>query len=99
MEQEAAYIEALHDATTYRVTDDRLDLVDAKGRTRLIFRQATQVARRDPGPIEGAPLLTNEEVDEAARFLEDTPVGELEARVEEANGMVVARVLMRKAQR
>ena len=37
MEQEAAYIEALHDATTYRVTDDRLEIVDAGGRTRLVF--------------------------------------------------------------
>jgi heat shock protein HslJ len=38
MEQEAAYIEALHGATTYRVTDDRLEIADAEGRTRLIFQ-------------------------------------------------------------
>ena len=37
MEQEAAYIEALHDATTYRVTDDHLEIADAAGKTRLIF--------------------------------------------------------------
>ena len=37
MEQEAAYIEALHDATIYRVTDDRLEIADAGGGTRLVF--------------------------------------------------------------
>jgi heat shock protein HslJ len=36
MEQEAAYIEALQNATTYWVTDDRLEITDAGGRTRLI---------------------------------------------------------------
>jgi heat shock protein HslJ len=38
MEQEAAYIEALHDATTYRVTGDRLEIAAAGGKTRLIFQ-------------------------------------------------------------
>jgi heat shock protein HslJ len=37
MEQEAAYIEALHDAATYRVTGDRLEIADASGRTTLVF--------------------------------------------------------------
>jgi heat shock protein HslJ len=37
MEQEAAYIEALHDAATYRVTDDRLEIADTSGRTTLVF--------------------------------------------------------------
>ena len=37
MEQEAAYIEALHDAATYRVTDHRLEIADASGRTTLAF--------------------------------------------------------------
>jgi len=38
MEQEAAYIEALHDAATYQVTDGRLEIADASGRTTLLFR-------------------------------------------------------------
>jgi heat shock protein HslJ len=38
MEQEAANIGALHDTTTYRVTDDRLEMADAGGRTRLVFQ-------------------------------------------------------------
>jgi heat shock protein HslJ len=38
MEQEAAYIEALHAAATYRVAGDRLEIVDAGGSTRLVFQ-------------------------------------------------------------
>jgi heat shock protein HslJ len=37
MEQEAAYIQALHDAATYRVIDGRLEIADASGRTTLVF--------------------------------------------------------------
>jgi heat shock protein HslJ len=37
MEQEAAYIQALHDAATYRVTGGDLELADASGRTTLVF--------------------------------------------------------------
>jgi heat shock protein HslJ len=37
MEQEAAYIAALHDAATYRVTDGRLEIANASGRTTLAF--------------------------------------------------------------
>ena len=37
MEQEAAYIQALHDAATYRVTDGRLEMADASGRITLVF--------------------------------------------------------------
>jgi len=37
MEQEAAYIEALHDAATYRVIDDRLEIADATVETRLVY--------------------------------------------------------------
>lgn len=37
MKQEAAYIEALQDAATYRVIDDRLEITDAGGETTLIF--------------------------------------------------------------
>jgi heat shock protein HslJ len=38
MEQEAAYIEALYAAATYRVADDRLEIADAGGSTRLVFQ-------------------------------------------------------------
>jgi heat shock protein HslJ len=37
MEQEAAYIEALRSATSYRVLDDRLEIDNAAGETILIF--------------------------------------------------------------
>jgi heat shock protein HslJ len=37
MEQEAAYIEALRSAATYRVEDDRLEIDDAAGETTLVF--------------------------------------------------------------
>jgi heat shock protein HslJ len=37
MEQEAAYIAALHDAATCRVTDGRLEIADASGGTVLVF--------------------------------------------------------------
>jgi heat shock protein HslJ len=37
MEQEAAYIEALHDSSAYRVIDGRLEIADAGGRTKLVF--------------------------------------------------------------
>jgi len=37
MEQEAAYIEALRSATSYRVVDDRLEIDNAAGETILVF--------------------------------------------------------------
>lgn len=37
MEQEAAYIEALHNAAAYRVMDDRLEINNAAGETTLVF--------------------------------------------------------------
>jgi heat shock protein HslJ len=37
MEQEAAYIEALRNATTYRVIDDRLEIANAAGEATLAF--------------------------------------------------------------
>jgi len=37
MEQEAAYIQVLHDAAAYRVTSGDLEIVDASGRTTLVF--------------------------------------------------------------
>jgi len=39
MQQEAAYVEALQDATAYRVTDGRLELENAAGETTLVFAQ------------------------------------------------------------
>ncbi|UCC63551.1 MAG: META domain-containing protein [Anaerolineae bacterium] len=39
MQQEAAYVEALQDATAYRVTDGRLELENAEGETTLVFAQ------------------------------------------------------------
>jgi heat shock protein HslJ len=37
MEQEAAYIEALRDAATYQIIDDRLEIATANGETVLVF--------------------------------------------------------------
>jgi heat shock protein HslJ len=37
MEQEAAYIQALRDAATYQIIDDRLEIATANGETVLVF--------------------------------------------------------------
>jgi heat shock protein HslJ len=37
MEQEEAYIHALHNAATYQVIEDRLEIADADGETTLVF--------------------------------------------------------------
>jgi heat shock protein HslJ len=37
MEQEEAYIRALHDAATYQVIEGRLEIADANGETTLVF--------------------------------------------------------------
>jgi heat shock protein HslJ len=37
MEQEAIYIEALRNAATYQIVDDRLEIADASGETALAF--------------------------------------------------------------
>jgi heat shock protein HslJ len=37
MEQEKAYIEALQNAATYQVIDDRLEIGDASSETMLVF--------------------------------------------------------------
>jgi heat shock protein HslJ len=43
MEQEAAYLEALQTAATYRVVGDRLEISNASGETTLVFaREAEQ---------------------------------------------------------
>jgi phosphopantetheinyl transferase (holo-ACP synthase) len=52
----------------------------------------------DAGSVDARGRARLEFHNHAARYLEDTPAGEMEARVDEANGMVIARVLMRKAQ-
>ncbi|MFP3897289.1 MAG: META domain-containing protein [Anaerolineales bacterium] len=46
MEQEAAYIEALRNAATYRVMDGRLEIDDAAGETTLIFRRPSSLPER-----------------------------------------------------
>lgn len=51
MEQEAAYLEALRNATVYRLADDRLEVDDARGETILIF------ARRSEYPMNPADLI------------------------------------------
>ena len=45
MEQEAAYIEALLNAATYRVVDDRLEIDNAAGETTLVFIRDTNETR------------------------------------------------------
>ena len=37
MEQEKAYIEALHNAATYRVIEERLEIADASGKVMLVY--------------------------------------------------------------
>jgi heat shock protein HslJ len=40
MEQESAYVEALHNAATYRVIDDHLEIADASGKVVLVYARA-----------------------------------------------------------
>jgi heat shock protein HslJ len=40
MEQEATYIDALRDAATYQIVDDRLEIATASGETALVFEPA-----------------------------------------------------------
>jgi len=51
MEQEDAYIEALHNAAAYRVMDDRLEIDNAAGETTLVF------ARKEEFPMNPSDLL------------------------------------------
>ena len=46
MEQEEAYIQAVQSAVAYRVTDDRLELVDASGEATLVFARRQKAIRR-----------------------------------------------------
>lgn len=50
MEQEAAYLRALHDATAYRVMGDRLEIADLGGEVRLVFARRVQAAM-DPADL------------------------------------------------
>ncbi len=52
MAQEEAYVEALQQAATYRVVDDRLELQNAAGETTLVFNQQER-ADADPGDLLG----------------------------------------------
>jgi heat shock protein HslJ len=52
MEQEAAYIEALLNTATYRVIDDRLEIDDAAGETKLVFVRKEQ-ATMNPADLVG----------------------------------------------
>jgi heat shock protein HslJ len=71
MEQEKAYIEALHSAATYRMIDSHLEIMDAVGETKLVFvskEQSTMdpadlvgtrwqlVSLDDDSPAEGSPF-------------------------------------------
>ncbi len=54
MEQEAAYIEALQDAASYRVTGDRLEIANAAGETTLVFAREADAAVQAPDDIRAA---------------------------------------------
>jgi len=52
MKQERAYVDALGDAVAYRLSEDRLELQDAKGRTLLVYG-AQHRADMDPARLVG----------------------------------------------
>ena len=52
----------------------------------------------DAGSVDSRGRASLEFHNDAARHLEDSLAGELEARVDERDGMVIARVLIRKGQ-
>ena len=56
MEQEEAYIEALHSAASYRVIDNHLEIMDAAGETKLVFVSKEQITM-DPADLMGARWL------------------------------------------
>jgi len=57
MEQEAAYIEALRSAATYRTTDDRLEIADDSGKVVLVYARAGSGA--SPSLVGTEWLLTS----------------------------------------
>jgi heat shock protein HslJ len=52
LEQETAYIQALRSSATYRLTDGRLEIIDARGETILVFAQKDEFGT-DPGALLG----------------------------------------------
>jgi len=54
MEQEAAYIEALQDAASYRVMGDRLEIANPADKTTLVFARRADAAVQAPDDIRGA---------------------------------------------
>jgi heat shock protein HslJ len=52
VEQESAYFDALSTAVTYRVADDRLELLDESGALKLVFSRQ-EVFEGDPGRLVG----------------------------------------------
>jgi len=52
MQQEADYVEALHDAAAYRVTDNRLEIENGAGETTLVFRRKEELSM-DPRDLLG----------------------------------------------
>ncbi len=52
LEQEAAYIEALRNATAYRVMDDHLEIANAAGETTLVFTMKEEFPM-DPSDLVG----------------------------------------------
>jgi heat shock protein HslJ len=51
MEQEAAYIEALRSAASYRVVDDRLEIDNAAGGTTLVFARKKGIGASHKGGL------------------------------------------------
>jgi hypothetical protein len=60
VEQEAACIEALRDAASYRVTDDRLEIADASGETTLVLERGEQAASTDHYDTVTVSILEND---------------------------------------
>jgi len=52
MEQESAYLDALWDVVSYRVADERLELLDDSGAVRLVYTRQ-QVFEGDPAQLVG----------------------------------------------
>ena len=52
MEQEAAYIDGLWAVASYRIADERLELLDGSGEVRLVYARQ-EVFEGDPGDLAG----------------------------------------------
>jgi heat shock protein HslJ len=75
MDQEQAYLAALAAAARYRLSDDRLEMDDAAGNTRLIFARGPADAAL-PAQLTGATwyLVSFIEADVASSLLADTVI-------------------------